>query len=52
METIVGVHVDYANRPESGTEAAFVEDWCENRHKYEATGGLWIASAVVRPAMS
>jgi PP-loop family len=38
IEKIVGIHIDYANRPESGREAAFVQDWCENRSKYEASG--------------
>jgi tRNA(Ile)-lysidine synthetase-like protein len=28
---LVAVHIDYNNRPESGAEAAFVEDWCQ-RH--------------------
>lgn len=26
--TIVAIHIDYANRPESGLECAFVQDWC------------------------
>lgn len=28
---VVAMHIDYANRPESRAEAAFVEDWCR-RH--------------------
>lgn len=26
---VVAIHIDYANRPESGAEAAFVEEWCK-----------------------
>lgn len=26
------VHIDYANRPESGEEASFVKRWCEKHH--------------------
>ena len=36
IEEIVGIHIDYANRPESGREADFVQDWCENRKKFNA----------------
>ena len=25
---VVAVHIDYANRPESGAEADYVEAWC------------------------
>eukprot|EP00123_Amoebidium_parasiticum_P004758 comp16043_c0_seq1/m.13527 comp16043_c0_seq1/g.13527 ORF comp16043_c0_seq1/g.13527 comp16043_c0_seq1/m.13527 type:complete len:652 (-) comp16043_c0_seq1:27-1982(-) len=25
---VIAAHIDYANRPESGAEAAFVEQWC------------------------
>jgi len=28
---VVAVHIDYANRPESVAEAAFVERWCEQQ---------------------
>ncbi|KAL6072721.1 tRNA(Ile)-lysidine synthetase [Balamuthia mandrillaris] len=28
---VVAIHVDYANRPESGAEADYVEQWCEQR---------------------
>ena len=31
---IVAIHIDYANREESGREAAFLQDWCE-RNKIE-----------------
>ena len=27
---IVAMHIDYANRAESGREAAFVEGWCRD----------------------
>ena len=33
---VVAMHVDYANRPESRAEAAFLEDWC-GRHGMELT---------------
>lgn len=28
---VIAVHIDYANRPESRAEAAFVERWCEQQ---------------------
>lgn len=28
IAAIVAVHIDYANRPESGREAQYVADWC------------------------
>merc|ERR1719502_2426278 len=28
---IICIHIDYANRRESGAEAAYVERWCERR---------------------
>ena len=31
MLQILALHVDYNNRPESGAEAAFVEQWCGER---------------------
>ena len=30
IDKIVGIHIDYSNRPESHDEADFVEDWCIN----------------------
>ena len=32
--TIVAIHIDYNNRPESAAEADFVEDWCR-RHQID-----------------
>ena len=29
--TVVAVHIDYANRPESVAEAAFVQQWCRDQ---------------------
>lgn len=29
---ILGIHIDYANRDESGREAAFVQEWCEQHN--------------------
>ena len=29
--TVVAVHIDYANRPESAAEAAFVQQWCRDQ---------------------
>lgn len=29
--TIIGIHIDYANREESGKEADYVESWCADR---------------------
>lgn len=26
---VVAMHIDYANRPESGREADYVEQWCQ-----------------------
>ena len=34
IEKIVAIHIDYANRPESAAEAAFVQEWCEKRAKF------------------
>ena len=28
IKDIVGIHIDYANRPESGREADYVKLWC------------------------
>lgn len=28
---VVGVHIDYANRPESEAESQYVEQWCAHR---------------------
>lgn len=28
IKSIVAIHIDYANRPESGAEADYVEQWC------------------------
>ena len=29
IDAIVGIHIDYANCPESGREADYVQTWCE-----------------------
>lgn len=29
IQSVVALHIDYANRPESAAEAAFVRSWCE-----------------------
>lgn len=30
LHSVVAVHIDYANRPESSREAAYVQQWCDN----------------------
>lgn len=30
IRDIVGIHIDYANRPESGREADYVKHWCHD----------------------
>jgi tRNA(Ile)-lysidine synthase TilS/MesJ len=30
IDAIVGVHIDYANRPESSREATYVKEWCDS----------------------
>jgi len=30
IKSIVAMHIDYGNRPESADEAAYVVDWCTN----------------------
>lgn len=29
LNSVLALHIDYANRPESGREAAYVTNWCE-----------------------
>lgn len=47
IDEIVAMHIDYANRPESGREAAYVQEWsnilgisCRIRTINEATRGV------------
>ncbi len=47
IDAIVAMHIDYANRPESGREAAYVQEWsnilgisCHVRTINEATRGV------------
>lgn len=30
LDSVLALHIDYANRPESGREAAYVSNWCES----------------------
>ena len=39
IDEIVCIHIDYANRPESATEADFVEKWCKNNAYVHTVGG-------------
>ncbi len=48
IKQVVGIHIDYANRPESGRECDYVRTWCEQlgivfrvRVINEVTRGEW-----------
>lgn len=32
VQHVMGLHIDYSNRPESGREADFVEQWCSQNN--------------------
>ena len=42
IDNVVGIHIDYANRPESEQEADFVQDWCQSAQNFVGSEGMVI----------
>jgi tRNA(Ile)-lysidine synthase TilS/MesJ len=38
IKSVLAMHIDYGNRPESAAEAAYVQRWCEGDRDGDSTG--------------